>query len=311
MRARHGTEQLFANAAHIATATENPVTETTERESTVPEPRFPVGTDMYPIDGAKLVDLPIGSVLTIRSRNRGELRGGAIHFGCQSWTLDQLRQARATVEFQPNGGVVVTADVTVIDRGNGLLVAGQRQGLGDVNEYAASIIVKEVAVVQPDNAVVMEHGFYGCAQHPDHVIIVGMGHASNRGPARPLVGMIRKAGGGPELTGTVGVTEGLRHPSMSECTPVWGSTTAHTMNFASERRYSLVPCTPEQIERMQPPGGGAHRGQRGRGVRQRRAGRHGRAEPVLMDAARPHSRRPVRRDAHLPLLPTCDRQQGG
>jgi hypothetical protein len=31
---------------------------------------------------------------------------------------------------------------------------------------------------------------------------------------------------------------------------VFSSTSAYTMNFAAERRWSLVPCTPEHIERM-------------------------------------------------------------
>lgn len=244
---------LFAKGAHApATTPEFPVEMFTESETQpVPEHPHPVGTDIYPLSYEKLSTFPRGSVLTVRSRPRGQLANNYLQFGCQSWRLETLAREHATVEFTTTG-VVVTADVTTNTNFEEVTAAGNRINLGEFNNYAASVIVKEIAVVPVMNALVMEHGFYGCAVHPGEVIFVGNGHPGNREPVAPVVGKVHPVNAeSNRMTGTVGQTAGLRQTTFVDCTPVVSPTTATTMHLVRSRSWALVPATPEQITRMQ------------------------------------------------------------
>lgn len=252
-RIRRARNRLIA--ARPVPETRDADTTTTESETTpVPEPtsRFTVGENLHPLSFETLRDLPRGSVLTITSRPRGTLNTPYVQFGCQSWALDVLQRAHATMTFTTEG-TSVTCDYTHDGRNTGeITVLGNRIDLGEFNNYAASVIIKELATVIPDNAFVMEHGFYGCAAHDNCVIFVGNGHPNGSRQPLPVTGRLNRGGStevSNRLTGTVGMVEGLRNRNLRECTPVNSPTTAVTMNLTAERRWSLVPCTPEQIER--------------------------------------------------------------
>lgn len=251
-----GTETIFAKGQHLTVPnTDSSESTTTERESTMPPtPDVPgdIGDDIYPLNAAKLRGLPNGSVLTIRSRDRGEPRANRIAFGCQEWDYSALAAAHATVEYQQNNRAVVTCDVATSSQQNTFLtIAGRSINLPDVNEYARSITIKELGATDPANALVMEHGFYGCLHHRGEVLILGMGMPRPHGTTQvPLMGRLRQHGA-PDAAygGTVGVPIGLLHASSTQCTPAWPVTGAHTMMFATERRFSAVPASPAQIER--------------------------------------------------------------
>ena len=249
-----GDYVLFAKGEHLIPNSDSLESTTTERESTMP-PTYDVpgdiGDDIHPLTAAKLRGLPNGSILTIRSRDRGELRGSSVHFGCQEWTLDALQRAAATIEFQqPHSRIVATCDVPVTTQGD-LVIAGRRIVLSDVNDYARTITIKELGTLDPPNALVMEHGFYGCLHHRGEILILGMGRPRPHGTAQvPLLGRLRQHGA-PDAAygGTIGVPIGLLHASSTQCTPAWPVTGAFTMMFATERRFSAVPASPAQIER--------------------------------------------------------------
>lgn len=249
-RLRHpdGTYVLFAKGPFAPTTTEReatPVPETVDAPALVE-----VGQELHPLTMQALRDhVPPGSVLTVRSRANGQERGRHVQFGCKSFEHTQLRDARATVTYLDSGAVQASADITTGTSTEYLTMAGQQISLGELSDYAASVIVKEVAQRVVDNAFVMEHGFYGCATHPGEIIFVGNGRV--RGDTVPVVGKMHPVGTEDHrLTGTVGQTDGLTNVNFRDCTPIVSGTTATTMNLVSERRWALVPATEAQIARV-------------------------------------------------------------
>lgn len=198
-------------------------TTTTEGSNTMPS----TTDNLHPITAEQLRENPH---LRITSKPIGEARNdGSITFGCQTFTLRELRQARATITYGDRRATV-TADGYVED--GYILIAGHTLGRADVNEYADTI----VGITPPTpqyNAIVMEHGFYKCeADGHDHVI------ALMNGPDGPVVGYTDGNGG------IVGQRDGLTGPSLRRCVPArYTSTTMQVMGFTRDRNFSAVPVT--------------------------------------------------------------------
>ena len=232
--------------AHLVTPT------TTERETqpVPPEQPYPVGTDIYPITNQHIRALGPGSVVTVLSGSRGVEHGDRIQFGCKDFPHRSLREAQATVRYTPRG-IICEADITLDGTVDYLTMAGQRISLAELRDYATSVVVKEIVDRPAENALVMEHGFYGCAVHPGEVIFVGNGHPRGREVTGPLVGKVYGAtDDNNRMTGTVGQGAGLRQSTFLQCTPVLGATTASTMHMTRRRAWALVPATPDQITRV-------------------------------------------------------------
>lgn len=239
-----GDYLLFAKGEHLVPSSGQPAVPTGPA----------IGTDLYPLQVAGLRTLHPGTVLTIYSRPRGEHRGTRLIFGCKEFEMSDLSAAKATVRYDVSGRITAECDVTLTTemlRMEALTVAGKRISMAELSDYASSVIVKEHgAPLPPANSIVMEHGFYGCAHHAGEVIVLGNGHARDHDPTQPLLGVMRPVSGSSHaLTGTIGVREGMLHTAFRDCTPIYSSTTAHTMRFATERQWSAVPATAAQIER--------------------------------------------------------------
>jgi hypothetical protein len=228
-----GTEVIFATGANLTTTT-------TERESTMPN----IGDDILPgITPRVLRDLPDGTTLRLRSKPSGTVDGRAVTFGCKTTPFTALHRTGAKVTFTEEG-VRVRVDAVVDDEA--VSAFGHRINTTDLTEWCDSVTVQALAPVL--NALVMEHGFYGCAEHEGEVIFVGNGHENGRGPLVPLVGKVYpESAGNRRLSGIVGLRAGLRDLHFRDCIPVFGTTTAHTMNLVQTRAWSLVPVTEAQV----------------------------------------------------------------
>jgi hypothetical protein len=256
-RLRHpdGSYVLFVKGthAHFATTTES---ETTPVPPEQPAHEYPVGTDIYPLTNQHIRALGPGSVVTVVSSTRGVEQGNRIQFGCKEFPHTALRDAQATVRYTARG-IVCEADITIDGTVDYLTMAGQRISLGELRDYATSVIVKEIVERPAENALVMEHGFYGCAVHDNEVIFVGNGHPRGRTAVAPIVGKLHPmTDDRNRITGTVGQAAGLRQVTFAECTPVPGAATASTMHLVQARSWALVPATDAQIARVRamPPG---------------------------------------------------------
>jgi hypothetical protein len=234
-----GEQVIFAKGEHLTDPTVTSC-DTPEREN----PMTAVGTDLHPMSRQALRALPVGTVLTVTSRPAGLMRGTRLHFGCKEFEHLDLIDAHATITY----GDPVTASVDVtLTQGmltGDLVIARRRVSLGELNEYAASIVVKELGTTPVHNAIVMEHGFYGCETHPAEMFIVGTQRSGT-----PGVGRLRQHDADRNFGGTIVVTNGFRHPTSAECVPVGPGTSAHTMGMAP-RQWCIVPTTPEQMARI-------------------------------------------------------------
>lgn len=199
------------------------------------------------------IDLPLRerhlrehASFTLTSRPIGRLDGSELVFGCQRFPLQAVLEAGGSISHTPTGMRVTSPASRARSSSNDeyLWVADRDLHLANINEYVESVVAHPgaAAPTPTENAVVMRHGFYRCeaeGRDHEHVLFLLPGN-----DGLPVMGNVRSTGNG----GIVGIRSGLFDPSLRGCRPVSGSCTSDVMRLESGRHYSLVPCTPEQVE---------------------------------------------------------------
>lgn len=154
-------------------------------------------------------DFPVGTTLSVVSREHPVFENGGVRFGCQLFSWAELREANATIDFgKPE--VQATA-VRTVDFWS---IGGRNIGHGDLRDYARSeaTVIRAAEVLRH---VSLRNGMFTCEAHPgEHFFVLS---------SSPIDGTSRVARLNTDRAhGDIGTSEGFAFYNL--CRPVRGAT---------------------------------------------------------------------------------------